>query len=77
VILRVKKEDSAYVYQVIESYEGITNHSTLGEVKGTPHRDVILHIAPDLRHHVERMVEELKKEIAIEVINDPDASSKI
>ena len=77
MILRVKKEDSAYLYQVIESYEGITNHSTLGEAKGVPHRDVILHIAPDLRHHVERMVEELKKEIPLEVIDDPEASSKI
>lgn len=77
MILRVKKEDSAYVYQVIESYEGITNHSTLGEEKGTPHRDVILHIAPDLRHHVERMVEELKKEIPLEVYYDDLAASKI
>jgi hypothetical protein len=77
VILRVKKEDSAYVYQVVESYEGISNYSTLGEVKGSPYRDVILHIAPDLRHHVVRMVEELKKEIPLEIIEDPDALSKI
>lgn len=71
MILRVKKEDSAYVYQVLESYEGISNYSTLGEEKGTPYRDVILHIAPDLRHHVERLVEHLKQEIPLEVLTEP------
>jgi hypothetical protein len=73
VILRMKKEDSAYVYQVLESYEGITNYSTVDGDKGThdrigsPYRDVVLHIAPDLRHHVDKLVENLKKEIYLEV----------
>ncbi|RZA05325.1 MAG: DUF4911 domain-containing protein [Proteobacteria bacterium] len=77
MILRVKKEDSAYVYQVVESYEGISNYSTLGEVKGSPYRDVILHIAPDLRHHVEKLVEALKKEIPLEVIEPTEEVAKL
>lgn len=68
MILRVKKEDSAYLYQVLESYEGIANYSTLPEAKGVAHRDIILHTAPDLESVVEELVRRLKEEIEIEIM---------
>ena len=71
MILRVRKEDSAYVYQVIESYEGITNHSTLSDLKSVPYRDVVLHIAPDLKPYVEKMVAALAAEIPVEILPAP------
>jgi hypothetical protein len=68
MVIRVRKQDTAYVYQVLESYEGLTNYSTLPAEKGTPYRDVILHIAPDLRREVEALIERLGTEIPIERI---------
>jgi hypothetical protein len=67
VILRVKKEDSAYLYQVLESYEGLTNFSTLDDDKGSPYRRIALHIAPDLRGEVSTLVDRLSQEIELTV----------
>jgi hypothetical protein len=68
VVLRVRKADSAYLYRILESYEGITNFSTLPEGQGKPYRDVILHIPPDFIVEVAHLVERLKLEMPIEVI---------
>ena len=68
MVLRVRKEDSAYLYQVLESYEGLTNYSTLDDGKGTPYRDIALHIAPGLEQEVRRLVERLQKEIWLETV---------
>jgi translation initiation factor 2 alpha subunit (eIF-2alpha) len=68
VVLRVRKEDSAYLYKILESYEGIANFSTVSEGKNLAHRDIRLHIAPDLRGEVLVLVERLKGEIDLEVI---------
>lgn len=66
MILRMRKEDSVYLYQILESYEGLTNYSTLNAEKGQPYRDVVLHVAPDLLPEVERLVERLAREIPLE-----------
>ena len=42
--IRVKKEDSAYIYFILESYEGITSYSTLDFEVGSPYRDLELRI---------------------------------
>jgi hypothetical protein len=67
MILRTRKADSAYLYQVLESYEGLTNYSTLPEQKGSPFREVELHIAPDLRPAVETLLRRLQDEIFLEI----------
>lgn len=69
MILRVKKQDSAYLYQVLESYEGLTNFSTVVTPKELPYRDIELHMAPDLKSHLLRVLDHLKGEIPIEVID--------
>jgi hypothetical protein len=50
--IRVKKEDSAFVYFILESYEGITSYSTLDFKQGDPHRDLELRIPPDFVQEV-------------------------
>ncbi len=66
MVIRVRKEDSAYLYQILESYEGLANYSTLTVEKALPHRDILLHLAPDLVPEVERLLERLAREIPIE-----------
>lgn len=68
MILRVRKEDSAYLYQVLESYEGLTNFSTLDSKANPAFRDIELHIPPDLRAEVMLLVERLKAEIYLETV---------
>jgi len=68
MVLRVRKEDSAYLYRILESYEGLTNFSTLERPENAAFRDVELHIAPDLLPEVLRLVEHLKTEIYLETV---------
>lgn len=64
--IRVRKQDSAYLYQILESYEGLANYSTVSQQKDLPYRDIDLHIAPDLREEVERLIDRLSLEIPVE-----------
>jgi hypothetical protein len=68
MVIRVRKQDSAYFYQILESYEGLANYSTLTCEKDLPYRDIALHIAPDLDLEVQALIERLKKEIPLEHI---------
>ncbi len=55
-VIRVKKEDSAFVYFILESYEGITSYSTLDFKSGDLHRDLELRIPPDFEQEVEEVL---------------------
>ena len=57
--IRVKKEDSAYVYFILESYEGITSYSTLPFQQGDAFRDLELRIPPDFVAEVEDLLNQL------------------
>ncbi len=56
-VIRVKKEDSAFVYFILESHEGIVSYSTLDFTPGDLHRDLELRIPPDFVEEVERLLE--------------------
>lgn len=68
MILRVRKEDSAYLYQILEASDGLTNYSTLPGEKQLPYRDILLHQSPDLLEEVRAMIDRLAKEIPIEIL---------
>jgi hypothetical protein len=57
--IRVRKEDSAFVYFILESYEGIAITSTLEFKPGDAHRDLELRVAPDFENEVEGLMKEL------------------
>ena len=68
MILRVPKEEAAYLYQLLESYEGLTNHSTVSLEKELPFRDVQLHMAPDLKIELLEVLANIQKEIPALVV---------
>lgn len=68
--IRVRKEDSAYVYFILESYEGITSYSTLEFKPGDAYRDLELRVPPDFCHEVDELLKELG-----ELVYDLDAGS--
>ena len=57
--IRVRKEDSAFVYFILESYEGITSYSTLDHKVGDAYCDLELRIAPDFLTEVQELLKEL------------------
>ena len=56
--IRVRKEDSVFVYFILESYEGITSYSTLDSRSGR-YRDLELRIAPDFLDEVNALLKSL------------------
>ena len=76
-VIRVNKEDSAFVYSVLESYEGVTSYSTLSHEKGVHHRDLLLQFTPDHAEEVNRILN-LLGDIFYELdINEPDTQRRI
>ena len=61
--IRVRKEDSAFVYFVLESHEGITAYSTLDFKAEDPYRDLQLMIPPDFIGEVRDLLAELALEL--------------
>lgn len=57
--IRVRKEDSAFVYMVLESHEGICSYSTLDHEASEAHRDLELTVPLDFEEDVERVLKEL------------------
>ncbi len=57
--IRVRKEDSAFVYFILESAEGITAYSTLDFSPEDAHRDLLLMVPPDFVAEVDRLLKDL------------------
>jgi hypothetical protein len=57
--IRVKKEDSAFVYSILESYEGIASYSTVDYKAGDTHRDLELSVPLAFEEDVNRLLSQL------------------
>ncbi|MCM2277289.1 MAG: DUF4911 domain-containing protein [Oligoflexia bacterium] len=55
----MRKEDSVFVYWVLESHEGVVSYSTLDFVAGDPHRDLELRIPPGFEEEVDGLLNRL------------------
>jgi hypothetical protein len=62
-VIRVRKQDSAYVYFILESYEGIVSYSTLAHQTGDPHRDLELRYSVSFQSEVEELLRTLSNEL--------------
>lgn len=51
--IRVRKEDSAFVYFILESLEGVTAYSTLDFKPEDAYRDLLLMVPPDFNEEVD------------------------
>ncbi len=68
MILKVQKKDSAYLYQLLESYEGLANYSTVNFTeKESPYREIKLHLAPDLVAELKVVLSKIAEEIPLEI----------
>ncbi len=65
--IRVRSEDSAFVYAVLEASEGVCAYSTLPHQTGDRHRDLELIIPDGQLPEVERILADLTDQLAGEV----------
>ena len=63
VRIRVSKEDSATVYFLVESYEGIATVSTLPHQPGDRHRDLQFWVPDAQRQEFDRLMARLHDEL--------------
>ena len=61
--IRLKSEDSAFVYSVLEASGGICAYSTLDFKTGDPHRDLELVVPIGQLPEVERVLDRLKDDL--------------
>ena len=73
-IIRVRKQDSAFVYFILEAQEGIVAYSTLDFKPEDAHRDLLLMIPPDFVSEVDKLLKELG-ELVYEIPTDSSTSS--
>ena len=66
--IRVRKEDSAFVYAILEANEGICSYSTLPHQTGDLHRDLELSIPLGLQTNVDQVLEELRDSLELFVL---------
>ncbi len=57
--IRVKKEDSVFVYWILESHEGVVSYSTLPHVQGEAFRDLELRYTASQKEELGRVLESL------------------
>jgi len=65
IIIRTKKEDSVFIYQLLEAHEGWAAYSTLPFEKGDPFRDLKLIVPEDWIIPVKELLESLKDRVMI------------
>lgn len=70
----MRKEDSAFVYAVLESYEGLMAYSTLPFPKGASWRDMVLMVPPQLEGDARAAVGRLGS--LVEEIPDPETAGR-
>jgi hypothetical protein len=68
-VIRVRKQDSAYVYFIMESYEGIVSYSTLPNGTGDAHRDLELRYSRHFADEVEEMLQTLSNELGDSIVS--------
>lgn len=66
--IRIHKKDSAFVYAILESLEGMVSFSTLPNELGEMHRDLDLQVAPDFENDVEFVLESFRKKFSLIIL---------
>jgi hypothetical protein len=64
-IIRVHRKNSAFVYAILESLEGMASFSTLPDEPGAAHRDLELHIPEPFLKEMEVILDGLRKKFPI------------
>ena len=72
--IRLRREDAAYVYAILEANGGLTAYSTLEHGPGERHRDLELVVPIGFVDEVNSLIEELRRELRAEGTGAPGAA---
>ena len=72
LMLRLNKENAAFVYFTLESNEGICFYSTLGHEKGQSFRDIELYQDQNLANKLDHIIQALQKKFTLEILLDEE-----
>ncbi len=65
MIIRTSRENSAYLYQLLEAHEGLTAYSTLPFKAGDLNRDVELIMAPGQVSEVKSLLQDISDFVTV------------
>lgn len=66
-VIRVPKEESAFVYFTLEANEGLSFYSTLENTLGEGYRDIDIKTHESLEGELDHLINELGKEMPVEI----------
>ena len=66
--IRVAKENAIFLYQLLESYEGIMNYSTLPASKGSAYRDIAIYSPLEMCQEREEALYSIQESIPIKIL---------
>ena len=64
-VIRVHRRDSAFLYAILESLDGMTSFSTLPDAPGQEHREIELFISPESLADVNIVLDGMRKKFPI------------
>jgi hypothetical protein len=65
MVIRVHRKNSAFVYSILESLEGMASFSTINEEPGVEHRELELHIPKEFVDDVTAVIDGMRKKFPI------------
>jgi len=69
VIIRVLKNDSAFVYFNLESNDNLFFYSTLDEGLGTPYRNLEINTTIEFKENLEQLLKHFTQQIKLETLS--------
>lgn len=70
LILRTPKKDSAFLYFLFESHEGICMYSTIDDSKHLPYRDIDVKATLEFQSDLMNLINLHKHSLSIEIIHE-------
>jgi hypothetical protein len=71
MIIETPKDESAFIYCVFESNEGLCFYSTIGEILGHPDRKLLVHSPVSINAEFEQMMSYLIKKVpTLKILED-------
>ena len=64
-VIRIHRRDSAFVYAILESLEGMASYSTLPDSPGQAHRDLELSIPLHFTEDMKTILDGLRKKFPV------------
>lgn len=78
MIIRIAKADAAFVYALLEGYEGLVNYSTLPSAPDSGFRELAIFPTESMQAELKPLYERIAREVTIECIDEsPTAGAEL